>query len=265
MADNIILGIDVGATGMKGGLVDLSKGEMVTERYRFETPSGGKPAAMATVVDQLVNHFDYQGPVGVGFPAIVRRGVAASASNIDDDWIGTNIEELFGNKTGLKFYAVNDADAAGIATMMYGTGRPYAQDGTAVMVTIGTGLGGALFVDGILMPNLEIGQIYLKNQKVVAEKYVSNRVRKDANMSWKEFGKRFQKFIHHIDGVLNPDVIILGGGGSKYFGEYEKYLKANAKIVAATLQNTAGTVGAAVYAAKRTGVELGAAAGAMLD
>lgn len=253
--ENGVLGIDIGATGIKGGLVDVSTGVMLTERHRFDTPDGGLPKDMAQTVKKLVDYFDYKGPVGVGFPAIVRRGVAASASNIDDSWIGTNIEQIFSETTGQKFYALNDADAAGIASMQFGVGKPYIVDGTVLMVTIGTGLGGALFVDGQLMPNLEIGQIYLRNQKIVAEKFISNKVRKDNDMTWKEFGKRFRKFIKHVDSILNPELIILGGGASKSFVEFREYLKAHAEIKPALLQNTAGTIGAAVYAqAKNMGL-----------
>ncbi len=252
MSQQGILGIDIGASGIKGGLVDVKSGLMLTDRHRFDTPSGGKPQDMARTVKRLVDHFEYRGPVGVGFPAIVSRGIAKSASNIDDSWIGTNIEELLNKETGLHIHALNDADAAGIASMRYGVGKPFSEDGTVLMVTIGTGLGGGLFVDGTLMPNLEIGQIFLRSQKVVAERFISNRVRKDNNMSWKEFGKRFGKFIKHVDEVMNPDLIILGGGASKSFVEYKEYLRCNAEIKPAILRNTAGTIGAAVYAYNRS-------------
>ncbi|TXF90574.1 ROK family protein [Neolewinella aurantiaca] len=253
MNKNRILGIDVGGTGVKGAIVDVETGTLLTERIRILTPQPATPKAVAATIQKLVNEFEYEGPVGVGFPAIVRHGVAASAANIDKSWIGTNIEETFSEKTGLPFFALNDADAAGIATINFGAGNPYAEDGVVVMVTIGTGLGGALFVDGKLMPNLEIGQIYLKNQKVVAEKYISNKIRKDTNMSWSEFGKKFNKFLSHVDGILNPDLIVLGGGASKSFSEFKRHLKTNAEVKAATLANAAGTVGAAVYAAQRIG------------
>lgn len=251
MEDQAILGIDVGATGIKGGLVDVKSGKMLTERHRFNTPHPATPKAMAKTVQQLVDHFDYKGVVGVGFPAIVRRGVASSASNIDNSWIGTSITKTFGDKTGLKFFALNDADAAGVAAMKFGAGKKYNKDGTVLMITIGTGLGGALFVDGNLMPNLEIGQIYLKNDKEVAERFISNKVRKDAGMDWKTFGKRFNKFLQHVDFVFNPDLIVLGGGASKSFAEYKEYLDVNADVEPATLRNTAGTIGAAVYAHER--------------
>jgi polyphosphate glucokinase len=251
MNNKEILGIDIGGTGIKGAIVDVEKGTLVTERIRIATPKPATPEAVAATVQQLIDRLEYDGPVGVGFPAIVRRGVAESAANIEDSWIGTSIEKLLEKKTGLPFFAVNDADAAGIAAMAFGAGQQYTEDGVVVMVTIGTGLGGALFVDGELMPNLEIGQIYLKNQKVVAEKYISNKVRKDTDMKWSEFGKRFNKFLSHVDAVLNPDLIVLGGGASKSFAEFKKHLKTNAEVKAATLANAAGTVGAAVYAARK--------------
>ncbi|NJC27601.1 polyphosphate--glucose phosphotransferase [Neolewinella antarctica] len=253
MKQNVILGIDVGATGIKGGLVDVAEGRMVSERHRLDTPTGGTPAAMAQTVKRLVDHFSYDGPVGVGFPAIVSHGVARSAANIDESWIGANIEKTLADATGLNFFSLNDADAAGIATMEYGIGKPYAKQGTVIMVTIGTGLGGALFVDGELMPNFEVGQLFLRNHKMIVEKFISNRVRKDSDMGWKEFGKKFQQFISHVDQIFSPDLIVLGGGASKHFTEYERYLKANAEIKPATLQNTAGTIGAAVYAARKSG------------
>lgn len=248
MSKHVILGVDVGGTGIKGGLVNVKTGKMVTERFRFDTPSPATPAAMAKTVKALVDHVKYQGPVGVGFPSIVRRGVAASAANIDDSWVNTNIVKTFGKATGLPIFALNDADAAGIATMAYGTGKKYTKEGVVLMVTIGTGLGGALFVDGHLMPNLEIGQIYLRDQKVIAEQFISNRIRKDKGMSWMQFGKRFNKFLSHVDLIFNPDLIILGGGASKNFDDYKKYLTTHAEVKAAQLENTAGTIGAAVYA-----------------
>ena len=248
MKKHVILGVDVGATGIKGGLVDVKSGNMLTERHRFDTPHPATPKAMAATVQKLVNHFEYDGTVGIGFPAIVRRGVAGSASNIDKSWIGTNIPKTFQKKTGLKFYALNDADAAGIASMNYGVGRKFADDGTVLMVTIGTGLGGAIFVDGELMPNLELGQIYLRGMDHVAEKYISNKVRKDNDLDWAEFGKRFNDFLHHVDFVLNPDLIVLGGGASKHFESFRSYLQTNAKVQASVLRNTAGTIGAAKYA-----------------
>lgn len=251
MKKHVILGIDIGGTGIKGGLVDVRTGKMLTDRHRFATPKPATPKAVAQTVQQLVDHFEYKGVIGVGFPAIVRRGVAGSASNIDDSWIGTNICKTISKKTGLKVHALNDADAAGLAAIRFGAAKKYAKDGTVLMVTIGTGLGGALFVNGHLMPNLETGQIYLKNMKVVAERYISGRIRKDTDMSWSEFGKKFNEFLCHIDEVINPDLIVLGGGASKSFDKFKEHLTTNAEVCAAELRNTAGTIGAAVFAWER--------------
>jgi len=251
MKKHIILGIDIGGTGIKGGLVNVKTGEMETERFRYATPSPATPAAVSDTVKLLVDRLEYKGPVGVGFPAIVRRGVAGSAANFAKSWIGTDITKVLKDKTGLKYYALNDADAAGIASLEFGTGKPFRKDGVVLMITVGTGLGGALFVDGKLMPNLEIGQIFLQGQEVIAEKYISNRIRKDTDMGWPEFGQKFNTYLSHVDAVLNPDLIVLGGRAAKFFDKYKEFLKTNAKVKAAKLQNAAGTIGAAYYAYRR--------------
>jgi len=258
MKDTTILGVDVGATGFKGGLVDVKTGTMVTERFRFDTPKPASPAAMAKTFCKLVDHFDYSGVVGVGFPAVVHRNVAGSAANIDEKWIGTSISETFGRSRDVSIYALNDADAAGIATMNFGTGRSHKEEGTVVMVTIGTGLGGALFLDGELVPNVELGGLYLRGMDIIAEKWISNKVRKDTDMEWPTFGKRLNKYLRHVDSILNPDLIILGGGGSKHFADYKKYLKLDCEVKPAEMRNTAGTVGAAVYAYNRHHRRVGA-------
>jgi polyphosphate glucokinase len=251
MKDTTILGVDVGATGFKGGLVDVKTGTMVTERFRFDTPQPATPAAMAKTFSKLVDHFDYSGVVGVGFPAVVHRNVAGSAANIDKGWIGTSIAETFSRSREVTIYALNDADAAGIATMNFGTGRSHKEEGTVVMITIGTGLGGAMFLDGQLVPNFELGGLYLKGMDIIAEQWISNKIRKETDMEWSTFGKRLNKYLKHVDSILNPDLIILGGGGSKYFAEYKKYLKLGCEVKPAEMRNTAGTVGAAVYAYQR--------------
>lgn len=251
MKESRILGVDVGATGFKGGLVNVKTGKMITDRLRFDTPKPATPAAMAVVFEELVNYFDYKGPIGVGFPAVVRRNVAETAANIHESWIGSSIAKVFGRKVNLPIYALNDADAAGIATMVHGTGKKYQKDSTVLMITIGTGLGSALFHCGELVPNFELGSLYLKGQKKIAEQYISNRIRKDTDMDWKTFGKRLNEYLSHVDDLFNPDLIILGGGGSKYYGEYKKYLKTEAEIKPAEMRNAAGTVGAALYAYRK--------------
>lgn len=251
MANSTFLGIDVGATGMKGGLVDVRKGTMLTERFRFDTPKPATPMAMTNTFRKLIDEIGYRGPIGVGFPAVVNRNVARTAANIDESWIGTDIAKVFGQQVEMPVHTINDADAAGIATMRFGIGKKFRKEGTVLMITIGTGLGSALFQDGKLVPNLELGSLYLRNQKVIAEKYVSNKVRKDTDMSMKEFGKKLNEYLSHVDQLLNPDLIVLGGGGSKYFEDYKRYLRTNATVRPAKFGNTAGTVGAALYAAER--------------
>ena len=249
MPKNIVMGVDVGGSGIKGGLVDLDRGEMVTERFRFDTPDRSTPAAVANTFEKLLKEIgDYKGPIGVGFPAVVVRNVAKTAANVSDKWIGTDIAKTFGQKTKNPIRAINDADAAGLASMHYGIGKPLAKDGQVLMITIGTGLGAAMFNNGELVPNFELGSVFLKGHKKIAEQYISNRIRKDTDMNWKEFGKKLNEYLSHVDGLLNPDLIILGGGGSKHFLEYRQYLRTNAEVRPAVLKNTAGTIGAALYA-----------------
>ena len=248
MGKKQVLGVDVGATGIKGGLVDVKKGVMLTERYRLDTPRPATPLAMARTFEDLIARIDYQGPIGVGFPAVVNRNVAGSAANIDESWIGTNIAKVFGERVDLPVFALNDADAAGLATMRFGVGRKYRKHGVVLMITVGTGLGAALFLDGELVPNMELGQLYLRDMDVIAEKFINNRMRKDNNMPFPQFGRMLGQYIAHVDVLFNPDLIVIGGGAAKYFAEYKGYLKAKAEILPAELENTAGTVGAAYYA-----------------
>ncbi len=221
---------------------------MLTERYRLDTPSPATPLAMARTFEDLLAKVDYRGPIGVGFPAVVNRNVAGSAANIDESWIGTNIAKVFGERVDLPVFALNDADAAGLATMQFGVGRKYRKQGTVLMITVGTGLGSSLFLDGALYPNLELGSIYLRDMEMIAEKFINNRMRKDNNMPFPEFGRMLGRYISHVDQVFNPDLIVIGGGAAKYFAEYKGYLKAKAEILPAELENTAGTIGAALYA-----------------
>lgn len=242
-----ILGVDVGGTGIKGGIVGIKTGKLLTERHRINTPQPATPAAVAKTFKSLVDHFNYSGPIGVGFPAIVRRGIALSASNISKEWIDTSIADTLSKACGQPIYVLNDADAAGIAAMNFGAGQPF-QNHTVLMITIGTGIGSGLFVDCKLVPNTEFGHIYLQNQKTIAEKFVSNALRKKQDWSWDKFGKRLNKYLQHIDLLLSPDLIIIGGGASKHFAKYQSQLNVKASVQPALLLNNAGTIGAAMYA-----------------
>lgn len=237
-----VLGIDVGGSGIKGALVHMETGEMLTERFRIPTPDGRKPEEMAEVVAQIVRHFDYKGPVGCGFPTVVRNGVCKSPGNLHESWLGVHIEHLFEKASGNDFTVINDADAAGYATMNYGIGK--GMTGFVVMITIGTGLGSGAFLDGRLIPNFELGQIpYKKYDKIETWAAASAKERED--LSWKKWGKRFNRFLELVELLVSPDTIILGGGTSKDFEEYRKYIKIETPVIPAGLQNHAGIIGAA--------------------
>ena len=241
-----ILGIDVGGSGIKGALVDINTGEMVSPRFRLEMPQPSTPAAAAAVVQQIVKHFDYKGKIGVGFPAVVKQNVAKTAANIDKSWINTNVADALGSLlTDCQLFVANDADIAGVAEMQHGRGKGIM--GTVVFITIGTGLGSALFRDGKLVPNTEFGHIRLKDG-TVGEKYASSAAREKELLSWKKWGKRFNNYLEYIELYLQPDLILLGGGASKYFEEFKAKITIETPVAPAVLQNTAGIVGAAMYA-----------------
>lgn len=245
MQSKNILGIDVGASGIKGAIVDLETGALATDRIKLSTPKPSTPEAVADVINELIQKSGYEGKlVGCGFPSIVRNGVAFSAANIDATWIGTNIETLLSAKTGLDVIAMNDADAAGLAEMRFGKG--IGQMGTVLLITIGSGLGSALFTDGHLVRNSEFGHLFL--QGWVAEHYVSNTARKKYDMTWEGFGKRFNEYLLHIDRILSPDLIILGGGISNEHKEFGKYIDPKLNVTTAAMFNHAGIIGAALYA-----------------
>ena len=239
-----VLGIDVGGSGIKGAPVDIKKGELLSERLRLETPKPATPKAVAETFAKLVKMHSWKGPIGCGFPAIVSHGVALSAANIDKKWIGTDIEKLFSKVSGCEVRVLNDADAAGVAAMRYGAGKGV--NGTVLMLTIGTGIGSALFIDGKLVPNTEFG--HLKFKDGIAEHYAANSVRKAQNLSWEVWGKRFNEYLLHLDRILSPDLIILSGGASKRFDEFRHVITTKTKIIPSNMLNNAGTVGAAANA-----------------
>ncbi len=243
-----VLGIDIGGSGIKGALVDVETGEMASERKRLLTPKGAKPADVAEVVSQVVTHFDYQGPVGCGFPAPIRSGVALTAANIDHSWIGMNTDQLFREATGQPVYTLNDADAAGIAEVNFGAGRELPR-GVILVITLGTGIGTALFVDGHLLPNTELGHITVRGKD--AEQRASDAARQRKDLSWQQYGKRLNEYLHEMYRLFFPGLVIIGGGISKNYEKFFPYLDINTKIVPAQLLNQAGIVGAAVYASQQ--------------
>lgn len=240
----LILGVDIGGSGIKGAIVNTEKGELVTDRYRIETPQPATPEAVAAALAQLVIHFNWHGPVGCGFPAAIQHGIARTAANIAPSFIGTHIDKLFTEATKCPCYCLNDADAAGMAEMHFGEGA--GQYGVVLLVTIGTGLGTVLFTDGKLLPNTELGHLYLKNGKK-AEHYASGAVRKTEDLSWKRWGKRFNKYLTMMEELFWPDLIILGGGASQKFDKFRDKITVEAPVKPAAFLNQAGIVGAALY------------------
>ncbi len=237
-----ILGIDIGGTGIKGALVDSVTGEMLTKRFRIPTPPSRKPQEMAEVIKQIIKHFDYKGPVGCGFPATIKKGKVTSQGNLHKKWLGVNVEELFSSVTGLPCTVINDADAAGYATMNYGIGK--GEKGFVMMITIGTGLGSGAFLDGKLIPNFELGHIpYKKYSKI--ESWAAASIKEKENLSYQKWGKRFNKFLALVELIVSPDLIILGGGASKDFDEFKDCIKISTPVIAAKLRNHAGIIGAA--------------------
>ncbi|MGB6153427.1 MAG: ROK family protein, partial [Pricia sp.] len=228
-----------------GGIVNTKTGEMISERHRIPTPESRKPEEMADVIAEIVKHFDYKGQVGCGFPTVIKKGVCKSPGNLDKSWLGVNIEKLFEEKTGLDFTVVNDADIAGYASMEYGVGKGV--EGLVVMITIGTGLGSGAFYDGKLIPNFELGQIPYKKHKKI-ELWAAASAKEREGLSYKKWGKRFNKFLKYVDLIVAPDLILLGGGTSKDFDEFKKYITIDTPVKPAELQNHAGIIGAAAAA-----------------
>ena len=239
-----ILGIDIGGTGIKGAPVETDTGMLLVERYRLTTPDGARPGPVAAVVKEVATQFYWHGPIGCGFPAVIRDGVAESAANIHPKWIGTNVAQLFSEATECPVYVVNDADAAGLAEVTFGAGRGV--KGVVLMITIGTGLGSALFIDGKLVPNTELGHIEVECDE--AEAIASDLVRKEQDLSWKKWAKRFDKYLNTIENLFSPDLVILGGGAIKKQDQFLPLLTVHTKIVPAVLGNDAGIVGAALAA-----------------
>ena len=239
-----VLGIDIGGSGIKGAPVDIDKGVFLDERLRIETPQPATPKDVVNEVKQLVDHFNWKGPIGCGFPAALKDDMVLTAANIDKSWIGQNTGKLFRDATGCPTHVINDVDAAGLAEMTFGAGRNH--NGTVIMASLGTGIGTAFFSDGVLLPNTEFGHIILRNGEE-AEKFASNATRKMDDLSWPDWTDRLNHFIKYLDDLLWPDMYIIGGGVIKYHEEFIEMLISNtAEIVPAELLNHAGVIGSAL-------------------
>jgi polyphosphate glucokinase len=239
------LGIDIGGTGIKGAPVDVETGKLLTERRKIDTPRPATPDAVAKVVKQLVASFSWPGPIGITFPGVVTKGITRTAANLDSAWIGLDAQALLAKAAGQEVWLLNDADAAGIAEMTFGAGM--GEPGTVLLLTLGTGIGSALSIDGILVPNTEFGHLEIHGKD--AEKRASEHAKAKHHMSWKEWAGHVNEYLHHVEGLLSPQLIIIGGGISK---ESEKFIPLltglHARVVPAALHNDAGIVGAAMAA-----------------
>jgi polyphosphate glucokinase len=245
------LGIDFGGTGIKAALVDLGDGTLISSRVRMNTPKPSTPDAVAAVVKAITvtiakEHVIPDGiPVGLGLPGVVKQGTVMTAANIDKEWIGKSAADVVGNALARRVWALNDADAAGLAEVRLGAGRGLR--GVVLMLTVGTGIGSGLFVDGRLVPNTELGHIEMKG--VDAETRVSASARERRGLRWKPWATEFNDYLARLEAYLWPDLIILGGGVSKVMDKYASMLKSRAPIAVAQYRNTSGIIGAAMHAA----------------
>src|SRR3990167_3154845 len=243
-----ILGIDVGGSAVKGAPVDVRRGKYLAERLRLPLRDQARPADIARAVARIAKHFKWRGAIGCGFPAAIRGGGALTAANIHKSWIGKNVAAMLKKSTRCPAFVLNDADAAGIAEMTFGAGR--GRKGVVLLVTVGTGLGTALFSDGMLLPNTELGHIEIRGKE--AEHRASDAVRQRNNLSWKKWAALLNEYLTTMERLFWPGLIVLGGGVSRKHEKFFPYLAVRARLVPAKFRNKAGIIGAAL-AARRFG------------
>ena len=243
-----LLGVDIGGSGIKKAIVDTKTGKLLTERLRLKTPQPSTPQAVAATIKDLVQQIGYKGPIACGFPARVINGVVLTAANVDKSWMRVPIEQMLSEELGTDVFVANDADVAGLAEMCFGAGKD--EKGKVLIVTIGTGIGTAMFFKGGLLPNFEIGHILLHGDD--AERYCSDAAREKLDLKWKDFGKRFNEYLTRIEFLIQPDLFILGGGASKKFEKFQDQIKLEqARVIPAETLNLAGIIGAAMYCERR--------------
>lgn len=236
------VGIDIGGTGIKGALVSVKSGELKSDRIKLETPTGGEPSDIAETVVEILSQInpDSDIPVGICFPSVVKHGLTLSAANVSDNWIGLNAEALFENALKRHVHVMNDADAAGAAEMKFGAGRQ--QPGLVIMTTLGTGIGSAIFYNGVLVPNSELGHVEIEGADY--ETRASFAAKERQGLTYPEWANRLQVYYSHLEKLFTPDLFIVGGGVSKNHEEFLPHLKLNTPIVPADLRNSAGIIGA---------------------
>jgi polyphosphate glucokinase len=238
-----VLGLDIGGSGIKAAPVNTETGIVTAERFRLPTPQPATPEAMVATAAEVIRQFNWKGPVGVGFPAVVKRGVVMTASNIDKSWIGQDAQDLIGRATGCPVVVGNDADVASLAEVRFGAGRGL--DGLLIVITIGTGIGTGIVFKGKLIPNTELGHMHLANG-LTAEQYAAEPAKKRDGLKSKEWGARLNMYLKDLEFLFSPDLFILGGGGSKKFEKFEESFTLKTKVVPAELRNMAGIIGAAL-------------------
>ncbi len=244
-----VLGIDIGGSGIKGALVDTRKGKLVTPRARVETPESMTPEDVLEQVLGVINEFDgYTGPIGMGFPAVVQDGSPRTPFTAKQiaGWVGFPVADYVSKRTGRPVTMINDADAAGIAEMRFGNGL--GKSGVVIVITLGTGIGSALFTDGHLAPNVELSALYLRGHTQFAEQYAAGDVRQRDNLTWSEYAARLDEYLHHLNRIFSPRLVIIGGGISKKHAEFLPLLTVDYPVIPAALRNEAGIVGAAMAA-----------------
>ena len=239
-----ILGIDIGGTGIKGAIVDTTTGELVTEKFRIDTPNPAIPEEVAKTIKNIVEHFNWKGKAGSGFPTPLAHGKCQSGGNLHKSWKGVHVDRLFQEVSGVEFTVINDADAAAEAEMHFGAGK--GKQGLVAVITLGTGIGSGLFFNGNLIPNTELGHVTYKNEAF--ENYAADSIRKKEELSYSKWGKRLNKYFRHIELILSPDLFIIGGGASKKLDRYIDEININAPIIPAENKNEAGIIGAAMAA-----------------
>ncbi|WP_406136878.1 polyphosphate--glucose phosphotransferase [Streptomyces sp. NBC_01089] len=243
-----IFGVDIGGSGIKGAPVDLDRGDLAQERHKVLTPHPATPDGVADGVADVVKNFDWSGTVGITFPGVVTDGTVRTAANVDKSWIDVDAGKLIGGRLGLPVTVLNDADAAGIAEMTFGAGRD--RKGTVILLTFGTGIGSAVFRNGALVPNTELGHLELHGHD--AETRASTKAKEDEDLSWHHWAHRVQKYLEHVEMLFSPELFIIGGGVSRKADKFLPLIEGvRAEIVPAQLQNNAGIVGAAMAASSR--------------
>ncbi|MFI0983088.1 polyphosphate--glucose phosphotransferase [Streptomyces sp. NPDC021093] len=243
-----VFGVDIGGSGIKGAPVDLERGDLAEPRHKVLTPHPATPDSVIGGVKEVVDHFGWSGPVGITFPGVVTDGITRTAANVDKGWVDLDAQALLGERLGLPVTVLNDADAAGVAEMTFGAGA--GRKGTVFLLTFGTGIGSALFLDGKLVPNTELGHLELHGHD--AEKHASTKAKEDEDLSWEHWAKRVTKYLAHVEMLFSPSLFIIGGGVSRKAEKFIPLIEGvRAEIVPAELQNNAGIVGAAMAAAGR--------------